>query len=422
MMYCFGINFQSADLALREQLAPSRAMQQQWLKSLRAAGVEEAVVLVTCNRTEIYACGTDATVATHVDSLLQQHCGTHWEAIHSASYRVWNRDVIAHLFRVIASLDSMVLGEPQIVGQVKQAFEQSKALALVGKTLHQVFTRAFHTGKRVRSETGIAERPVSVSSVAVRLAAQLCGAMEGVRVVVLGAGDIGEATVRSFADAGVQTLTLVNRTVEKAQRIADGVGCEVCTWEERASVLQAADVVVCSVAGSEPVLHKDDVAAYMDVRKRGAFFIVDLGVPRNVDILAAELDDVYLYNIDDLHAVAEQNKAARESDVTSAERIVHEATVQLWSRMQQTGTAHTIASLHRKCEQIRQAEVAKSVQRLAQPGVNHEEVLESCTRAIVTKILHDPTMQIRPPAMPDTQCRMHEEVAHNWLKRLFRLD
>lgn len=414
---CIGISFREADVAMREPAAWTSAQRGELAhRCVATPGVDEAFVLTTCNRTEIYYVADSPDVGTAaVESVLIGYTPAAAELFGKQGYRYAGFAAIHHLFRVAASLDAMVVGEPQIFGQVKSAYEEACAGGVVGPVVHRVVQQAFTAAKTVRHATGIALHPVSVASVAVELAEQIFGSLAECAVAVLGVGEMSLQVIRYLQSHDVQRITVVNRTTERAAKVAEEYRVTMTPWMAMATVVAAADIVVTATAAEAPIIDRA-VLASMRRQRRRPMFLIDIAVPRNIHPDVAGLEEVYLYDLDDLQAIAGRNLAARREEVARAEALVMAAAQACQGEVTHGAVRPTIARLHQKCETIRREEVERTLAKFPEASEATRRALEACTGAIVAKILHDPILQVK-----------HEEIgtgpaAVEWLRRFFRLD
>ncbi len=322
-----GMNHRTASVELRERVHFSPDAARRAGRELRESGVlEEAVLLSTCNRSEVYGvpAGPSGESASALERFLCRFHDVAAPELDGCLYRHSGQEAARHLFRVAAGLDSMLLGEAEILGQVREAYKLAVESGSTGPMLNRLFQGALEVGKRVRAETEVGARPVSVAAAAMKLAEQIFGALADHSALIVGAGATGAKAAAQLRNRGIGRLWVSNRTPERARELAERVGGEWLDWEGVASALELPDIVVTSLAGTEWSLGRSAVAAAMAVRQNRPLFLIDLGVPRNVDGAAAELYNVYLYNVDDLTGIVEQNRAARGTEVPRAEAIISE--------------------------------------------------------------------------------------------------
>ncbi len=413
-----GLNHRSAPVEVRERLALTEGRMDGLLESLLSLdAVQEVVLLSTCNRVEVVACSDRAiTEIPEVVEHLAGDTGLSAEDCQPYLYNFADREAVRHLFRVAASLDSMVVGEPQILGQMKDQFEQSVDAHTAGPVLHRVFHKAFSVAKRVRSETGIASRTVSVASTAVDLASHIFEGLEGRMVLLIGAGDMGETAARHFQGAGVTDIMVANRTFETGVTLARELGGTPIPLERLHNYLPLADLVVGSAGGGE-LLSAKEVKALMRERRGKAVFFIDLAVPRNFAPAINKLDGAYLYDMDDLSSVVEENIEERQREAVRGEAIVEGEVDSFAQWFEKLAVIPTIVALREYAEEVRSEELAKTVAKLN--GMNEEDRLriDHMSRAIVNKLLHRPTNVLKRESSAEEEARMLSTV-----RRLFSLE
>lgn len=387
-LFTFGINHQTAPLAVREQIAFNVETLDSALRDLVDNGAaKEATILSTCNRTEIY-CST-STPTQAVDWLASYH---HLPAdeIEPYIYRLPQEEAIKHAFRVASGLDSMVLGEPQILGQMKQAVRQAEQAGTLGFLLHKLFQRTFSVAKDVRTQTEIGANLVSMAAAAVKLAERIYPSISEQSVLFIGAGEMIELNAVHFAARNPKHITVANRTLERAQVLARRINGHAITLNELPEQLAQHDIIVTCTASSLPILGKGMVERALKVRKHRPLFIVDLAVPRDVEKEVAELSDVFLYTVDDLSDVVRDGLDARQGAVKEAEVIIDSGVNEFIHWMQSREMVPTIRALRDHAERQRRAEMEKALRLLAK-GESPEKVLESLSASLTNKFLHAPT-------------------------------
>jgi glutamyl-tRNA reductase len=390
-----GLSHHVAPVELRERVtldAPAAAA--------LASSLGDAICLSTCNRTELYFEGVDERQAV---TALQELAG---EPLDGVLYRLHEDAAALHLFRVASGLDSLVPGEGEILGQVRDAYEAARPGAL----LDRVFRQALGVGKRVRSETAIGESPASVSSAAGALAAQVFGDLTGRRVLLIGAGRIGELSAANLASRGATISYIANRTLDTARELAHRFGGEAVALADLASRLGEVDVVISSTSAPETVVHAGDVPA----KRRTPLFFIDIAVPRDLDSAIAKLDGCFLYDIDDLEAVVAETLSGRRTEAVRAEQLVAEETERFRSWRASLDVVPAIASLRARAEEIRSAELAKVERRMSD---DERRTLESVTSQILNKLLHLPTIRMKEAAVNADGAAYADAVRH-----LFGLD
>lgn len=391
-----GLSHKTAPLEERERIAiDAHCALEASQELLQVPGVNEAVVVSTCNRVELYVAGAHADVAAILRDHLQRREGIDRGWLDRYTYAHDATDAVRHLFRVTSSLDSLVLGEPQIVGQVKQAYEEARRSGCTSTYLNRVFAHAFKAAKRVRTETGIAENAVSVSYAAVELAKKVFGRLENRSVAVIGAGKMGGLAVKHFRQAGADRVHIVNRTRERARDLAEKLGGSAHGMDELPQLLQSCDILLSSTGSQDYIITHDLARAALNKRKYRPLFLIDIAVPRDIDPRCDRLNNVYLFDVDDLEKVVEANRAARQSEATRAESIVVEETDSLMRWAAQAEVVPVIVGLREKLNALRDAELERM--RRAHPDMPPEaiEAAERMARALVNKVLHEPTVTLR---------------------------
>ncbi len=418
-----GINHRTAPVELREKLAFDSAELPGALLLLQAEGAREALVLSTCNRVEVAAVvDNDKPSEALLDVLVAGRGGITTELLRPHLYVFESQQAMRHLFRVAASLDSMIVGEPQILGQLKQAYAQARDHGTIGTTLDAVLTHAFRVAKRIRTETEIGESAVSVSYAAVELAREIFGSLSGKRVLIVGAGKMSESAARHLLRAGAQEIFITNRTPARAHELSELFHGKVLPYETFLEHLDEMDIVITSSAAPGFVLTREGVRRAIDARKRQPMFLIDIAVPRNVDPGVNSLEHAFLYDIDDLQRLADRNLQARREVAQQAESIITEEVARLESRLRTRDVTPTIVSLQEQLEAIRREALLRFRPRLTALTPNQEEAVEALTRAIVNKIAHGPISEIRRQAGSQEILEPNQEpefVAA--VRRMFRL-
>jgi glutamyl-tRNA reductase len=411
-LFTFGINHQTAPLAVREQIAFNAETMDVALRDLIGNGAaKEATILSTCNRTEVYCSTTDPTQV--VGWLASYH---HLAAndIEPYIYRLPQEQAVKHAFRVASGLDSMVLGEPQILGQMKQAVRQAEQAGTLGFLLHKLFQRTFSVAKDVRTQTEIGANLVSMAAAAVKLAERIYPSIADQSVMFIGAGEMIELNAVHFAARNPKQITVANRTLERAQILARRINAHAVTLNELPEQLAQHDIIVTCTASTLPILGKGMVERALKARKHRPLFIVDLAVPRDVEKEVAELSDVFLYTVDDLSEVVRDGLDARQGAVKEAEVIIDSGVNEFVHWMESRGVVPTIRALRDHAERQRRAEMEKALRALAK-GENAEKVLESLSSALTNKFLHAPTQALNQVTSAEREVML--ETVH----RLYRL-
>ena len=408
-----GLSHKTAPLEIREKLAAEGEKGKSLLRRiLESEDVSEGMLLSTCNRVEAYLVSKrPEEAARRVIDLLSDAGGVEKEELKKHLYVKSGDDAVAHVFRVSASLDSMVVGETQISGQVKESYAQSVALGSVGPSLSKLVHRALNVSKRIRSETGIGRQAVSVSYAAVLLAEKIFGDLAGTKVLLLGAGEMGALAARHLLERNAGEVRIANRTEEKAEALARELKAVHVPFGGFAERLDEVDIVIASTAAEGYVIGEEQVRAAMHRRKNRPMFLIDISVPRNVDPAVHRLESVYLYDIDHLQGIVDANKKEREKEARKAETVIEEEVREFAVYVQQRELSPTIQGLSKKFEAIRVAEVGKYFPK------DGREKIDACTKAIVNKILHDPILLMKTEEVKEGAPK-YSEI----LKKLFRLE
>jgi glutamyl-tRNA reductase len=396
-LFVSGLNHRTAPVELREQLAVEEDKLRELLADIQESGVlREAVILSTCNRVEVYGV---AEVPAEARALtfrrLVRHRGVEPTVVEPTLYTHLEADAIRHAFRVAASLDSMMVGEPQILGQMKDAFALARAAESVGPALHALFTQAFTVGKRVRTETEIGHHAVSIPYAAVELARKIFDGLRGKAVLLVGAGEMGELAARHLQEQEAFPIYVANRTWLRAQEVARALAGVAVPYEDLATALAGVDIVITSTGAPAPIVTRDAVARVMAVRGARPLFLVDIAVPRDVETAVGTLDGVYCYDIDDLRQVVDANLRERLREAERAEALVDREVGRFVTRLRDVEVVPTIVSLRERLEAIRAAEVQKALGRLPEASPETRETIEALSNAIVNKILHVPITKLR---------------------------
>jgi len=396
-----GVSHSTAPLDVREKLHIAEDAIPALLQGLKQAGVEETVVLSTCNRTEIYVGGSSLEDAVRaVNEALEKSLGITRDWLHTYAYTLSFEDAYRHLFLVASGLDSMVVGEPQILGQVKDAYKIAALSKATGQLFDKVFNRAFQTAKRVRTETKIGYNPVSISSMAVELSRKIFGEFNQKSILVIGAGEMCEIALKQFKKEGVQEVYITNRTFQKAQLLAEEIIGTPLPFEEIRELLLKVDMVLSSTGAETPIIDKDLVLTVMKRRKQRPLFFIDIAVPRDIEPEINNVENVYLYDIDDLKSLSQAHLSNRLEESERAHAIVEEevAKFELW--LKQLELSPVITQILDKLEKVRAEEVKKAAQRLKPSDEETVKQLELLSKAIVNKIAHPHIMMIKKNGSP----------------------
>jgi glutamyl-tRNA reductase len=414
-----GASHRTASVDLRERLDfSSRGLEDAARAVFGRQCVKEVVVVSTCNRAELYtACDDPKLAITDLQMFFSEYHRLPVEHIRPHLYALQDQDAVRHLFRVASGLDSLVVGEPQILGQVKEAFAIASQVRSAGPLLNRLFHWSFGVGKRVRSETGLAEGAVSVSFAAVNLARKIFGSLAGRKVLVIGAGEMGRLTAVHLKAQGVESVAITSRTLAHAQELADDIGAVVTPWDALPQSLLDSDIVITVTGSPTPILSKAQVKDAMPASRSRPLFLIDIAVPRDIDPRAGEIEQVFLYNIDDLQAIVRENLERRGVEVGRADQIVDEEVLKFTSWQRSRDAVPTIVALRQHFEGIRKAELERLEPKLAALSPEARARVEEITRLMVEKLLLQPTEQLKNAG--DAHLVSQYAAA---LSRLFALD
>jgi len=414
-----GLSHRTAPVEVREKMAlPAPSIPAALTELNLQAGVRESLILSTCNRVELaLALDDSASLNDALSHFLEKQSSLKLATVDPYLYKLEGRDAVRHLFRVASSLDSMVVGEPQILGQLKDAYSLAKEMGTVSSHLDQLVTRAFYVAKRVRSETAIGESAVSVSYAAVELAREIFGDLAGSKVMIVGAGKMSELAARHLRNQGAKQIYVTNRTYDRAvdlARLFEGWIVDFATFRQ---TLPSVDIIITSTGAREPILTKEDMKLVMRARRNKPVFIVDIAVPRNVEPSVNEIDNVFLYDIDDLQKVVDRNVRGRTEAAEHAARIIEEEVHWLESRMREREVSPAIVSLQGKLEEVRAAELERYRTKMGPLSTTQEEALEAITRGIINKIAHGAISELRRQG-----AQGDPTVSLEMIRRIFRLE
>jgi glutamyl-tRNA reductase len=392
-----GLNHNTAPIQLRECLAfPENKMEDALHKVRTLRSVKENMIVSTCNRVEVYA----ATRETHKAILdlklfLSQYHGLPLKEFEKNLYSFMGQEAVKHIFRVASSLDSMVVGEPQILGQIKSAYEMAVESKTSGLILHRLLHRAFHVAKRVRTETKIGDSAVSVSSVAVQLAQKIFETLEKKAVLLIGAGEMCELAARHLVSGGVEKVWVTNRTYERAVSLAQEFKGGAIPFYEMSQGLKKVDIVISATDSPEYLIRHDQMVKMIKERKQKPIFFIDIADPRNIEPSVGNIENIYLYNIDDLKKVADENIKDRGKEAQKAEAIVQDEVIKFVSWYHSLEVTPTIVALRNKFEEIRKKELEKTLALHPNLSDKEKKSLEALTSAIINKILHSPSTLLK---------------------------
>ncbi len=389
-----GLNHRTAPVDIREQVSFSPELLGQSVRALQNIdGVSEATIISTCNRTEIY-CGLDLNSVENIIDWLHCHLQANPQQFSPYLFRHFDQNAVKHLLRVCSGLDSMVLGEPQILGQIKQAFLIASENGTVGKQLTQLFQHAFKVAKQIRTETSIGNSPVSIAFAAVSLAKQIFADLDKQTALLIGAGETIELTARHLCSSGLGNIVIANRTLQRAQQLCEAYSGRAIEIRDIPQVLPDADIVISSTAAPLPILGKGAVEDALRIRKHRPMFMVDIAVPRDIEPQVAELDDVFLYTVDDLQNVIEEGRKSREEAATQAEEIIFTQVDLFMRKLRSMSAMDTIKNFRQNTIDLQKELLEKSLSQLKR-GENPEEVLTKFAHSFTNKLLHKPSARLR---------------------------
>lgn len=396
-LLAIGVSHKTAPVEIRERLALPEGRAAEFIRDLRgSAEVQEAVAISTCNRMELYlVVGDPVEAESGALAMLARQAGIRPTELTSAIYSYRNCDAARHLYRVTSGLDSMVVGEAEIQGQVKRAYEAAQAHESVGPLTNHLFTAALQTGKRVRSETAIGERQMSLPAVAVALAREQLGDLNGRRVVIVGTGETSELAARALADSGALTVFVASRRRDRAIALAKRYGGESVSFDELPTALDSADILVTATASPHLLLEAPELAEVMRRRRGHRLLLIDLAVPRDIDSTCAELAGVSLYDIDDLEAVIVRNRSVRQAEARKAEGIIEEEIQRFAGWLGSLEVLPTISALRRHALQIAEEVLADNRGRWESASPSDLERVDAIARAILNRLLHEPTARMK---------------------------
>ena len=414
-----GVNHKTTPVEIREKLAFTKGKIEESVDRLfDFPDIVEHTILSTCNRVEIYARASSQDSA--INSIKQFICEFHELSLIELEehfYSYINEEAVEHLFRVSSSLDSMVLGEAQILGQVKDAYSLAKNLRSTGVILNQLFEKAFTIAKKVREETGIAERSVSISSAAVELAQKIFDDLENHTVMLVGTGEMAELAAKHLISYGVKTVYVTSRTYERAANLARTLNGSALDFESFKHELYRADIVITSTSAPNFIIKKDFVEKAIQERKNKPIFFIDISVPRDIEPDINDLENVYLYDIDDLHVVVSANMKEREKEAQNAMHFISQEVTKFNNWLGALDAIPTIVEIRNRVENIRRQEVEKTLKKIPNLSENDKEVLRHMSSSIVNKILHKPTIKLKQQTQSEDG-----QIYLKAIRHLFHLD
>jgi glutamyl-tRNA reductase len=400
-----GVNHKTAPIAVRERIAISREELPEVTRALAAVpGVSECMIVSTCNRVEILTAVESASV--DLSGFLQSQFGLDSAVLRDHLYEHRDQQAVRHLFRVAASLDSMVVGEPQILGQVKEAFAVARTAGTVGAQLEHLLQSAFAAAKKVRSETEIGSNSVSIASVAVELAKKIFGSLHGRTVFLVGAGKMSELAARHLVQQGAGAILVTNRTLARARSMAEQFDGRVIPFEQLHNAASEADIVITSTGAPHAIFRKEHGQAFLHRRKNKPMFFIDIAVPRDVDPAMNKLEGIFVYDIDDLQSVAASHMAERAREASDAEAMIAGEVERFHQRQRTVNVAPAIVALQQQGEELRQAELRRIQARLGSLTPDQAAAVEALTRGLVNKFLHPPMQALKQAARDNDAARM----------------
>jgi glutamyl-tRNA reductase len=396
-LLAIGISHKTAPVEVRERLALPEARVAEFLREVRGSGaVREGVALSTCNRTELYLVVADPVEAeATVLAMLSSQAAIRPTELAPAIYSLRNCDAARHLYRVTAGLESMIVGENEVQGQVKRAYEAALAQEMTGPMTNRLFTAALEAGKRVRTETGIGARALTLPAVAVALAREQLGQLRGREVVIVGTGETSELTARALADSGVRAVFVASRRRDRAISLARRYGGDSVSFDELPQALARADIVVAATASPHLLLGSHELAEVMHDRRRKPMLLIDLAVPRDIDSACDELDSVSLYDIDDLQAVIDRNRRVRQTEARTAEGIVEDEIQHFAAWLGSLEVLPTVAALRGRADEIAAQVLKENEGKWESASPRDLARVQALARALVSRLLHEPTVRLK---------------------------
>ena len=416
-IFLVGLNHRTAGVDVRERFALANHCDEEHWALPCIGAVSESVILSTCNRVEILAAGT-GDMAEQILCSWAKARGTDVEDLRPYVYVHKNLEAVRHLFSVASSLDSMVLGEPQILGQLKTAYRKAVKSRATGVILNRLLHKAFSVAKRVRTETAVASSAVSISYAAVELAKRIFGDMREHKAMLVGAGEMAELAAMHLLQAGINDILVANRTHARGQELAKQFNGRAIPFEQMPHYLLDVDIIITSTGSQEPIIRARDIRVALKARKNRPMFFIDIAVPRDIDPDVNGLDNVYLYDIDDLREVVEENLATRRDEAAKAAEIVNEEVAYFSKWLASLDMQPTIVDLIKKSQAIAEEELAKTLKRLGPVDDSTRDALEAMARSLVRKLNHDPIMFLKHGGMSQEGNGPRISV----MRRIFNLD
>ncbi|GAA6135630.1 glutamyl-tRNA reductase [Oceaniserpentilla sp. 4NH20-0058] len=409
-----GINHKTAPVAVREKVAfAPDSLPAQLRQANSSLGIDEIAILSTCNRTELYYTAPNDDPTPLLNWLQQVH---HVELgqLQSCHYSLSNEKAVQHIMRVASGLDSLILGEPQILGQMKSAYAVAQEAGTIGPELDRLFRQTFTVAKQVRTDTAIGENPVSVAYAAVNLAQRIFADLSTSSALLVGAGETIDLVARHLVDAGVKNITVANRTLERAEALAEQFGAKAILLSEIPDELYKADIVIASTASPLPILGKGTVERALKKRKHDPMFMVDIAVPRDIEAEVGDLNDVYLYTVDDLKDIIEENVRQREHAAQDAIEIIEAGSADFMRQLRTLDAVSTLKAFRHHAQEIRNQELEKALKRL-QKGDDAQAVVTTLANMLTNKLIHQPTVQMREASS------VGRKEVMTWVQELYQL-
>ncbi len=393
-LVAYGINHATAPIDLREKVSFGNDVVSDALHELKHQnGIHEAAILSTCNRTEIY-CSVDQEHHHNPVNWLHDFHGMKQDLLKPFLYKHPDKNAVRHVLRVASGLDSMVLGESQVLGQLKNAYQKAISAGSIGHQLNRLFQHSFHVAKEVRSNTAIGNHPVSVAYAAVRLAQQIFGDLSNQTALLIGAGETIELAAKHLNENGLSRMIIANRTLERSQRLANEYSVYAIQIGDIPKHLAEADIVISSTASQLPILGKGAVESAIKARKHKPMFMVDIAVPRDIEVEVGDMDDVYLYSVDDLKDIVQENMQNRQNAAKQAEKIIDTQAQEFMGWLNSLDAVSTIRALRGQAEQIQEEVISSGLSKLRN-GADPETILQETARTLTNKLIHSPSSQLR---------------------------
>lgn len=386
-----GLSHKTAPVEIRERLSIPKDLLSDYLRQLVSlTSVQEGTIISTCNRVEIISVINQRAGEQELINFLAKVAQLPVAELDRYLYKLRNGEAIKHLFRVACSLDSMIIGEPQILGQVKEAYRLAVENKVARLILNKLFHRAFFVAKRVRTETKIANQAVSVSYAAVELAKKIMGDLKDKKALLIGAGEMSELAAKNLLSQGIKEILVTNRTYARAEELAAELRGRPIPFGEFPAQLKEVDIIISSTGSSHYIVHKDQVQSVIRARRHRPMFFIDIAVPRDIDPQVNEIDNIYVYDIDDLQNVVEENKEERKKEIIKAENIIQQGQVSFQNWLESLAVVPTILDLRQRLEKIRQEEINRTFSLLRNTSAEEREVIDLLTKSIINKAIHHP--------------------------------